>query len=167
MLANQYVLLDLGYFIVDPLSILMPDLENDAQNSWTIQLIYPEEQNDTFLNQKSLQLSMESDKELIEMPESQLQLMVEDTPPEENQVFIMAEMSGEAKQENKSGSVGTGPFTCSNCTKTYNAKRNLQRHLSVECGKEPKYGCCFCAYKNYRRNEMQNHLKKRHGLMLL
>lgn len=73
--------------LVDPLNILMPELENDAQNAWTIQLIYPGEQSEAFLDHKNLELSIEDGKELIEMPDPQLQLMVEDPPAEENQVI--------------------------------------------------------------------------------
>lgn len=55
-------------------------------------------------------------------------------------------------------------FRCSNCLKTYNAKRNLQRHMRTECGKEPQFGCTFCGYRNYRRNELVKHVKKRHRI---
>lgn len=53
-------------------------------------------------------------------------------------------------------------FPCTNCHKAYNARRNLLRHINSECGKEPKYMCTFCDYKNYRRNEIVNHIKKKH-----
>lgn len=53
-------------------------------------------------------------------------------------------------------------FACTKCDKIYNARRNLVRHINSECGKEPKYTCVFCNYRNYRRNEIINHIKKKH-----
>lgn len=81
----------------------------------------------------------------------------QDTPSLEEEMSV-----GEAtpaKQPDQSDA-----FRCTKCLKTYNAKRNLQRHMRTECGKEPQFGCTFCGYRNYRRNELVKHVKKRHRL---
>ncbi|XP_017783504.1 PREDICTED: longitudinals lacking protein, isoforms A/B/D/L-like isoform X3 [Nicrophorus vespilloides] len=55
-------------------------------------------------------------------------------------------------------------FECPQCLKTYNARRNLVRHIKLECGKEPKFVCPHCNYKNHRRNEIKKHLRNRHNI---
>ncbi|XP_018332839.1 longitudinals lacking protein, isoforms A/B/D/L isoform X3 [Agrilus planipennis] len=58
-------------------------------------------------------------------------------------------------------------FECPNCDKVYSAGRNLLRHINVECGKEPQFSCPLCKYKNYRRNEVTNHVKNKHGNIIV
>ncbi|KAF5273673.1 hypothetical protein FQA39_LY07363 [Lamprigera yunnana] len=58
-------------------------------------------------------------------------------------------------------------YSCPNCGKLYNARKNLVRHLKMECGKEPQYICPYCNYKNHRRNEIKNHLRNKHGVLWL
>ncbi|CAH1964274.1 unnamed protein product [Acanthoscelides obtectus] len=74
------------------------------------------------------------------------------------------EIIGDTKENCATIIVSTKPttFMCTNCKKMYNAKRNLLRHVNQECGKEPKYSCPHCNYKNYRRNEIVKHIRKRH-----
>ncbi|KAK3915480.1 Zinc finger protein 33A [Frankliniella fusca] len=45
---------------------------------------------------------------------------------------------------------GLSPFTCPNCGKGYSYKGNLNRHIRVECGKEPQQSCpiCFKMFKH-------------------
>lgn len=54
-------------------------------------------------------------------------------------------------------------FVCPNCKKIYNARKNLARHVNLECGKEPQYACRYCDYKNYRRNEIKKHARNKHN----
>lgn len=56
-----------------------------------------------------------------------------------------------------------GGFECPTCKKVYRARRNLARHIDIECGKEPKFVCPFCNYKNHRKNEIMRHVKNKHN----
>lgn len=53
-------------------------------------------------------------------------------------------------------------YKCPKCQRAYNARRNLVRHVTLECGREPQYKCPFCAYSKHRRNELKNHINKKH-----
>lgn len=53
-------------------------------------------------------------------------------------------------------------YKCPNCHRCYNARRNLVRHVTLECGREPQYKCPYCSYKKHRRNELKKHLEKKH-----
>ncbi|XP_077287599.1 uncharacterized protein LOC143912216 isoform X2 [Arctopsyche grandis] len=53
-------------------------------------------------------------------------------------------------------------FTCPNCQRTYNARKNLVRHINLECGREPQYKCPHCPHGNHRRNELKRHMEKKH-----
>lgn len=64
---------------------------------------------------------------------------------------------------NKSSNV-KGSFPCPNCGKTYNWKNNLCRHISVECGKEPRLQCKYCTYKTKHKSSLINHMYTRHGV---
>ncbi|XP_049861389.1 longitudinals lacking protein-like isoform X1 [Schistocerca gregaria] len=39
-------------------------------------------------------------------------------------------------------------FPCPQCGKNYAWKTNMQRHLRLECGKEPQFQCPVCPYQN-------------------
>ncbi|XP_031346967.1 longitudinals lacking protein, isoforms A/B/D/L isoform X2 [Photinus pyralis] len=58
-------------------------------------------------------------------------------------------------------------YSCPKCGKLYNARKNLVRHLKIECGKEPQFICPYCDYKNHRRNEIKNHLRNKHSVLLV
>ncbi|XP_060802692.1 longitudinals lacking protein isoform X2 [Amyelois transitella] len=53
-------------------------------------------------------------------------------------------------------------FKCPNCQRLYNARKNLVRHVTLECGREPQYKCPFCSYSKHRRNELTRHIQKKH-----
>lgn len=53
-------------------------------------------------------------------------------------------------------------YKCPNCQRSYNARRNLVRHVTLECGRDPQYKCPYCSYSKHRRNELKNHIKKKH-----
>ncbi|XP_053606425.1 longitudinals lacking protein, isoforms A/B/D/L-like isoform X2 [Plodia interpunctella] len=53
-------------------------------------------------------------------------------------------------------------FKCPNCQRLYNARKNLVRHVTLECGRDPKYKCPFCSYSKHRRNELTRHIQKKH-----
>ncbi|CAH0398562.1 unnamed protein product [Chilo suppressalis] len=53
-------------------------------------------------------------------------------------------------------------YKCPNCSRCYNARRNLVRHVTLECGREPQYKCPYCSCSKHRRNELKNHINKKH-----
>ncbi|XP_059050757.1 longitudinals lacking protein, isoforms F/I/K/T-like isoform X3 [Achroia grisella] len=53
-------------------------------------------------------------------------------------------------------------YKCPNCQRCYNARKNLVRHVTLECGREPQYKCPYCAYSKHRRNELKKHIDKKH-----
>jgi DNA-directed RNA polymerase subunit RPC12/RpoP len=127
--------------------------------SWTIQVIYPEDRNpDSILSETDTLISVESVQEAIVEEEKPMQEVVATEAPER------------AKRPTRD----TLPYadcwtpkgyTCPNCQKIYNARKNLARHINSECGKEPQYACPYCEYKNYRRNEIKKHAKNKHHLL--
>lgn len=59
-----------------------------------------------------------------------------------------------------------GGYECPKCEKLYNARKNLARHINVECGKEPQFSCPYCGYKNHRRNEINKHVRNKHTVVV-
>ncbi|KAG8308231.1 hypothetical protein J6590_002316 [Homalodisca vitripennis] len=55
---------------------------------------------------------------------------------------------------------------CTQCGRAYAQVRNLRRHLTFECGKSPTFPCAFCTYKAFRKQHLQVHLRKKHGVEL-
>ncbi|XP_028030535.1 longitudinals lacking protein, isoforms A/B/D/L-like isoform X1 [Bombyx mandarina] len=53
-------------------------------------------------------------------------------------------------------------YKCPNCQRCYNARKNLVRHVTLECGRDPQYKCPHCAYSKHRRNELKKHIEKKH-----
>lgn len=53
-------------------------------------------------------------------------------------------------------------YKCPKCQRCYNARKNLVRHVTLECGREPQYKCPYCSYSKHRRNELKKHLEKKH-----
>ncbi|XP_041987691.1 longitudinals lacking protein, isoforms A/B/D/L isoform X1 [Aricia agestis] len=53
-------------------------------------------------------------------------------------------------------------YKCPNCERCYNARKNLVRHVSLECGRDPQFKCPHCSYSKHRRNELKKHLEKKH-----
>lgn len=59
------------------------------------------------------------------------------------------------------GSVNN-PFTCPNCGKGYTYKGNLNRHIRVECGKEPQHTCPVCFKMFKHKSNMEMHIERVH-----
>ncbi|KAK2584896.1 hypothetical protein KPH14_002492 [Odynerus spinipes] len=59
---------------------------------------------------------------------------------------------------------GQGRFVCDNCDRRYHQVKNLRRHVTNECGKQPKHQCSFCpyraTYKSYLHVHMMKHAKQ-------
>ena len=56
----------------------------------------------------------------------------------------------------------SGPFTCDSCGKVYTYKGNLNRHIRVECGKEPQHTCPVCFKMFKHKSNMEMHLERVH-----
>lgn len=57
-----------------------------------------------------------------------------------------------------------GPCHCPSCGQTYSLRKNMMRHLRLECGKEPKQQCPFCENCFKRRNNMVRHVRTCHAI---
>lgn len=54
-------------------------------------------------------------------------------------------------------------FDCPRCGKDYSQRKNMRRHLRLECGQEPQYPCPICKLRFKRHNQMSGHMVARHG----
>lgn len=53
-------------------------------------------------------------------------------------------------------------FVCPQCGNRYKHMKNLNRHLRLECGKEPQFPCPFCDFKCKRNNHLRSHIRNKH-----
>lgn len=58
-------------------------------------------------------------------------------------------------------------FVCRVCGKAYVKKDSLQRHINVECGKEPRLQCPICSYRTFHKFHLKTHIALRHKNDLL
>ncbi|KAJ9596804.1 hypothetical protein L9F63_012185, partial [Diploptera punctata] len=56
---------------------------------------------------------------------------------------------------------------CPQCGKSYRWKSTLDRHLRLECGKEPQFQCPYCAYRAKRKSNLEKHIVLRHHVNTL
>ena len=56
-------------------------------------------------------------------------------------------------------------FPCNGCGNTYRHKRSLQKHVKLECGKEPQFHCPYCPMKMKQKGNLLKHIRKRHTLL--
>lgn len=54
-------------------------------------------------------------------------------------------------------------FRCQRCGNFYTYKKNLLRHLNLECGKEPQFQCPYCPKKAKHKNHLLRHIKSQHA----
>lgn len=55
-------------------------------------------------------------------------------------------------------------YACpNNCGRSYSWRRSLNRHLQLECGKERRYPCPYCPYRNTRKDNLAVHVNRRHA----
>lgn len=57
-------------------------------------------------------------------------------------------------------------YSCPNCKSTYSQRKNLQRHLRLECGQEPKFPCPYCQLRCKRNNQLQHHIVTKHQITI-
>ncbi|XP_077258223.1 uncharacterized protein LOC143895167 isoform X30 [Temnothorax americanus] len=62
---------------------------------------------------------------------------------------------------------GQGRFACDNCDRRYHQMKNLRRHVTNECGKQPMHQCSFCPYRATYKSYLQVHMTKhaKHGFV--
>lgn len=56
----------------------------------------------------------------------------------------------------------TKRFPCPNCTCAYSQKYSLNRHLTYECGQEPRFKCPHCEYRCKKSANIYEHVRRRH-----
>lgn len=54
------------------------------------------------------------------------------------------------------------PYECTQCGRKYKHKGAMQRHMTYECGKPPKFRCCFCAYMAHLKSNLKRHIRRTH-----
>lgn len=57
---------------------------------------------------------------------------------------------------------GIGFYKCPKCEKTYERKISLNRHLNLECGKEPHFACPICPHRTKHKHNLIAHINSRH-----
>lgn len=53
-------------------------------------------------------------------------------------------------------------FRCNRCYKLYLHKKTVLRHIRMECGKKPSFGCPLCSYQGYQKSHLKSHIVKNH-----
>lgn len=53
--------------------------------------------------------------------------------------------------------------TCNKCFKSYVHAWHLKRHISFECGQEPKIQCPYCTVKMKQRGHVYRHIRRCHS----
>lgn len=130
---------------------ILAETLSGEEGTWTIQVIYPGQDpaDSDFLTR--------DDEVLVSV----------DTPLEAEENIQLTEINDEEVKTVTIPKESQGDkYVCPKCDKVYNARRNLIRHINLECGKEPKYNCMYCDYKNHRRNEINKHIRKKHGVFM-
>ena len=59
-----------------------------------------------------------------------------------------------------------GPFYCPRCNNHYMWKKNLLRHMKLECGKEPSFQCPICPLKTKHKSSLIGHVRNKHFIDL-
>jgi uncharacterized Zn-finger protein len=57
------------------------------------------------------------------------------------------------------------PIVCPNCGKMYAWKRNLMRHLKLECDKKPQQKCPYCWFITKHKSVVKTHIYRKHKNM--
>ncbi|EFN84256.1 Longitudinals lacking protein, isoforms A/B/D/L [Harpegnathos saltator] len=57
-----------------------------------------------------------------------------------------------------------GIYICTNpnCTRSFNWKGNLTRHLRYECGLSPRFKCPYCEYCCKVKGDVSKHIIRKH-----
>lgn len=57
-------------------------------------------------------------------------------------------------------------FSCIKCNREYKYKRDLSRHVRIECGKEPRHQCPFCPLRTKHKGNLKAHIYNKHSMVL-
>ena len=60
------------------------------------------------------------------------------------------------------GRPNTGQYKCPRCGNGYTYRKNMLRHVNLECGKEPRFQCPYCPKKAKHKNHILTHMKSQH-----
>lgn len=131
------------------------DMLTEDDESWTIHVICPEGTSEVS--------PLCENETLIALEAPELSSVSESNITQENSEQALKKIKVKPRRY---ATANDRYYKCLNCDKEYNARRNLTRHINSECGKEPKFTCPYCDYKNYRRNEFKKHLKSKHNISL-
>lgn len=144
---------------------LQEALVDDGGETWTIEVVYPGTDADIsqIFSSKDSLISSQNVEVINSDIGSSDQLSVSDP------IAIEAVPKKASKERTSKSSDFLTPYgyECPKCKKIYNARKNLVRHVNVECGKEPQFVCPYCDYKNHRRNEIKKHVRVRHSILML
>ncbi|XP_014482706.1 PREDICTED: longitudinals lacking protein, isoforms F/I/K/T-like [Dinoponera quadriceps] len=81
--------------------------------------------------------------------------------PDYGKVIVKSDPDGNAKSDQGKDCAkpsSSARYNCESCGKPYRTRASLNYHRSVECKKDPKFGCPFCAYKSRRRSNLRRHM---------
>lgn len=53
-------------------------------------------------------------------------------------------------------------FRCTKCFRAFSVYNSLYRHSRYECGKEPRFGCCYCPYVTKHTTSVYQHVRRMH-----
>nr|CAD7396978.1 unnamed protein product [Timema poppensis] len=53
-------------------------------------------------------------------------------------------------------------WNCKKCGKVYQWKKNLVRHMRLECGKDPQFQCPYCSRRMIHSSNLKTHIKRAH-----
>ena len=56
-------------------------------------------------------------------------------------------------------------YKCHLCYSVYNHVRSLIRHLSSECGQQPKFQCPYCPFKAKHKHHAVEHIRNVHKII--
>lgn len=146
------------------------------EETWTIQVIYPDGDTDSQLLTEEALTSIHTISETIKNEDIGEKLEIPPGVEDNQEISTKQDLVNEEVKDITSirdstkftqildrDSLKTIGYVCTKCRKIYNARRNLVRHMNMECGKEPKYSCNFCDYRNHRRNDLSKHIKNKHS----
>ncbi|KAG8308291.1 hypothetical protein J6590_002380 [Homalodisca vitripennis] len=62
------------------------------------------------------------------------------------------------------GSVNPTYHQCPDCNRNFTLASSLKRHLDFSCGQSPRFACQLCSKKFRRKDYLNEHLAKKHGV---